>query len=63
IGAGSLVAPGKRLESGSLYLGCPVKRLRALTADELEMLEYSADHYVQLKNQYLAWGAVLDRTS
>ncbi|MGH8474900.1 MAG: gamma carbonic anhydrase family protein [Methylococcales bacterium] len=54
IGAGSLVPPGKRLESGFLYLGSPVKRLRALTADELDMLEYSADYYVQLKNQYLA---------
>ena len=53
IGAGSLVPPGKRLESGYLYLGSPVKRLRALTPDELEMLEYSAKHYVRLKNEYL----------
>ncbi|MGH8551408.1 MAG: gamma carbonic anhydrase family protein [Methylococcales bacterium] len=53
IGAGSLVPPGKRLESGFLYIGTPVKRLRALTADELDMLEYSAGHYVRLKNEYL----------
>ncbi|MGR9105749.1 MAG: gamma carbonic anhydrase family protein [Gammaproteobacteria bacterium] len=53
IGAGSLVPPGKRLESGFLYLGSPVKRLRALDPRELNMLEYSADHYVRLKNDYL----------
>ncbi|MCI0652860.1 MAG: gamma carbonic anhydrase family protein [Methylococcaceae bacterium] len=53
IGAGSLVPPGKRLETGSLYLGSPVKRARSLTADELDMLEYSAGHYVRLKNEYL----------
>ncbi len=57
IGAGSLVPPGKRLETGYLYLGASVKRLRALTPDELDMLEYSADHYVRLKNEYLSWSA------
>lgn len=53
LGAGSLVPPGKRLESGFLYIGTPVKRVRALSQDELDMLVYSADHYVQLKNEYL----------
>ena len=28
IGAGSLVPPGKRLESGYLYLGSPVRQIR-----------------------------------
>lgn len=53
IGAGSLVPPGKRLETGFLYIGTPIKRLRVLTPDELDMLEYSADHYVRLKGEYL----------
>lgn len=53
IGAGSLVPPGKRLETGFLYIGSPVRRLRALTSDEQDRLEYSADHYVSLKDQYL----------
>lgn len=53
IGAGSLVPPGKVLESGYLYLGNPVKAVRKLTAQELENLEYSARHYVKLKNAYL----------
>jgi carbonic anhydrase/acetyltransferase-like protein (isoleucine patch superfamily) len=53
IGAGSLVSPGKTLESGMLYLGRPAKAVRALTAEEIAHLRYSADHYVRLKNNYL----------
>lgn len=53
IGAGSLVSPGKVLESGKLYLGRPAKAMRALTAEEIDHLRYSADHYVRLKNDYL----------
>lgn len=52
VGAGSLVPPGKELESGYLYVGSPVKRLRALTDEEKEQLRYSAEHYVKLKNRY-----------
>lgn len=50
IGAGSLVPTGKKLEGGYLYVGSPVKRVRELTEKELEFLEYSAVHYVKLKN-------------
>jgi carbonic anhydrase/acetyltransferase-like protein (isoleucine patch superfamily) len=53
IGAGSLVPPGKTLDSGYLYLGNPCKRVRKLKEHELEYLGYSAQHYVRLKNQYL----------
>lgn len=53
VGAGSLVPPGKQLESGYLYVGSPVRRVRALTSKEIEFLHYSAKHYVQLKNQHL----------
>jgi carbonic anhydrase/acetyltransferase-like protein (isoleucine patch superfamily) len=53
LGAGSLVPPGKRLESGYLYLGNPAKVIRKLTVQENEQLVYSADHYVRLKNKYL----------
>ncbi|HHF7373186.1 gamma carbonic anhydrase family protein [Legionella bozemanae] len=54
VGAGALVTPGKVLESGYLYLGNPVKAIRKLTDQELEMLEYSAQHYVRLKDKHLA---------
>ena len=53
IGAGSLVSPGKVLESGMLYMGRPAKLVRALTAEEIAYLRYSAEHYIKVKNNYL----------
>ncbi len=52
LAAGSLVPPGKRLESGHLYRGSPATKARALTAQELEQLRYSAVHYVRVKNRH-----------
>jgi len=54
LGAGSLVAPGKRLKSGYLWLGQPARRVRPLTDEEKLFLRYSAEHYVRLKNRHLA---------
>jgi carbonic anhydrase/acetyltransferase-like protein (isoleucine patch superfamily) len=54
LGAGSLVSPGKVLESGYLYIGRPAVRQRALTDAEMAYLRYSAEHYVRVKNNYLA---------
>lgn len=53
VGAGSLVPPGKRLESRGLYVGSPAKRVRDLKQQEIEFLAYSARHYVKLKDEYL----------
>jgi carbonic anhydrase/acetyltransferase-like protein (isoleucine patch superfamily) len=53
IGAGSLVPPGKRLESGFLYIGSPVKQARRLSDKESAFLQKSADNYVANKNDYL----------
>lgn len=53
LGAGSLVPSGKRLESGHLYVGAPARRIRPLKDSERDFLEYSYQHYIQLKNQYL----------
>ncbi len=53
IGAGSLVPAGKKLEGGYLYVGSPVKQIRPLNDDELKSLEYSADHYVEVKNMHM----------
>ena len=52
VGAGSLVPTGKQLESGYLYVGSPVKRVRELNEKELAFLEYSAKHYAKLKDQH-----------
>jgi len=56
IGAGSLVPPGKRLESGYLYVGSPVRQARPLTDKERAFFSYSASNYVALKDQHLAEG-------
>lgn len=53
IAAGSLVTPGKHLESGYLYGGSPVKAMRPLKDSEREFLRYSADNYVRLKQTFL----------
>ncbi|MFP8966757.1 gamma carbonic anhydrase family protein [Pokkaliibacter sp. CJK22405] len=57
IGAGALVPPGKRLESGYLYVGSPAKQARALTEQERQFFTYSAGNYVRLKDEYLAEAA------
>ena len=52
IGAGSLVPPRKRLESGYLYVGSPVKQVRPLNDEEKKFLVYSAKHYIHIAEQY-----------
>jgi carbonic anhydrase/acetyltransferase-like protein (isoleucine patch superfamily) len=52
LGAGALVPPGKHLEGGHLWVGAPVRRVRPLTEEEREQLEYSAAHYVQLAQRH-----------
>lgn len=53
LGAGALVPPGKKLDSGFLYVGVPAKQARPLKESEKEFLEYSSRQYIQLKNEYL----------
>ena len=53
VGAGSLVSPGKELDSGFLYLGSPARKVRPLKEQELAYLEFSSEHYVELKNRHL----------
>jgi len=54
VGAGALVAPGKVVGEGELWLGNPAKCVRVLGEREIEQLHYSAGHYVRLKDVYLA---------
>lgn len=54
IGAGSLIPPGKTLESGMLYVGRPARAVRKLTDGEIAYLKYSAGHYMRLKDDYLS---------
>lgn len=52
VGAGSLISPGKKLESGFLYMGRPADKIRPLTDAEIAYLRYSAEHYVRVKDSY-----------
>ena len=54
VGAGSLVPPHKTLKSGYLWLGSPVRRVRALNEKEKAFLVYSAQHYVKLAQRTAA---------
>lgn len=53
LGAGALVPPGKKLESGYLYVGVPAKQVRPLKDSEKQFLEYSAKHYIELKDEHI----------
>lgn len=61
IGAGSLVPPGKRLESGFMYMGSPVKKIRPLDEKEIEYFQYAGLNYVKLKDEYLAEAELLPK--
>jgi gamma-carbonic anhydrase len=53
IGAGALVPEGMNVPPRTLVLGVPGRVKRDLTAEELQRLEQSWEHYVDLKNEYL----------
>ncbi len=52
IGAGSVVTPGKRLESGHLYVGNPARRSRELKPAEIARIPKMARDYIALKQDY-----------
>jgi len=52
VGAGALVPPNKDLQGGYLYVGAPVRQARELTGKEKRFLNYSAEHYVRLKDRH-----------
>lgn len=52
IGAGSLVPPGKKIPSGVLAYGNPIKVIRELTEEEKKSLEKSAIDYVEYAQKH-----------
>ncbi|MCG6861163.1 MAG: gamma carbonic anhydrase family protein [Chromatiaceae bacterium] len=52
VGAGSLVPPGAVLESGFLWVGTPVRRMRPLKDREIEYLDYVAGNYTKLADEH-----------
>ena len=53
VAAGSLVPPGKRLESGYMYMGSPVKKTRELTKQEITSIKEHSDNYVKYARAYM----------
>ncbi len=54
VGAGSLVPSNTVLKSGYVYIGSPAQQARPLTDEDRQFIQYSAQNYVKLKNQYMA---------
>jgi len=54
VGAGSVVPPGKRLRSRTVWIGNPARELRVLSEAQVASLAYAAAHYVRIKDTYLA---------
>lgn len=52
VAAGSLVPPGKVLESGYMYMGSPARKHRALSEQEIESIKQSAQNYVKYMRAY-----------
>ena len=52
VGAAALITERKQFEDGSVIIGAPARRLRAITDQERRMLELSAEHYVANGRRY-----------
>ena len=53
VGANSLVTEGKEFEDGSMILGAPARRARALSEGELTALKISAAGYVYNHQRFM----------
>ena len=54
VAAGALVTQDKVIPPGSMVMGAPAKVTRALTEKELESIASNAEHYNELRLEYLA---------
>ena len=53
VAAGALVTPRKVVRSGELWSGVPAKPARALKQEEVDMIRWIPEHYVELQQEYL----------
>lgn len=52
VGAQALITEGKTFPDRSLLVGAPARRLREVTDEEIEQLEWICDHYVARAKRY-----------
>lgn len=53
LAAGSLVPPGKHLESGYLYMGSPARQVRELNEKEMKSIKDHSQNYVKYARAYM----------
>ena len=54
IGANSFIGEGKEIPSGVLMIGAPARVKRELTDQELQLIQMSAQHYVDNGHRFMA---------
>ena len=54
VGAGALVTEGKEFPDGSMIIGAPARVVKSLTAEQIEGLRRSAEHYVANAKRFKA---------
>ena len=52
VGAGALITEGKEFPDGAMIIGSPAKVKRMLSDDEMAMLKFSAEHYVENSRRF-----------
>lgn len=52
VAAGAMVTGGKRVPAGQVWAGSPAKYLRDVTPKDIELITWSAPHYVKLAHEY-----------
>jgi carbonic anhydrase/acetyltransferase-like protein (isoleucine patch superfamily) len=62
VGAGAVITERKQFPDRSLIVGAPARRIRELTAQEIHMLQESADHYVEVGKRYRKELAISSRS-
>ena len=53
VAAGALVTPGKLVRRGELWAGVPAQAVRQLKPEEVDMMQWIPEHYVELTKEYL----------
>ena len=53
VAAGALVTPGKTVRRGELWAGVPARAVRQLKQEEVEMMQWIPEHYVELTKEYM----------
>lgn len=52
VGAGALITQNKIIPPNSLVVGSPARVIREVTAEEIELIKFSAKHYVEQMKKY-----------